>query len=129
MIGHRRSIEAAKHAYRQIKEMVAEKEGHLQLTENKRESLRAIRSIARSVLPNATETKIVVTANARALRHFLRIRGSIAGDSEMRTIATELLRIVSRESPSLFHDFQIEQHIDGFPIVVHSAMNNPAGTP
>ncbi len=34
------------------------------------------RQAARSVLPNATETKIFVTANARALRHFLEQRGA-----------------------------------------------------
>ena len=34
------------------------------------------RQAARSVLPNATETKIFVTANARALRHFIEMRGS-----------------------------------------------------
>src|SRR5207302_70772 len=40
---------------------------------DRKEALRAIRSAARSILPNATETSIVVTANARSLRHFLAV--------------------------------------------------------
>ena len=81
--------------------------------------MRAVRSIARSILPNATETKIVVTANARALRHFLKVRGSIAGDMEMRLVATELLQFLQREASSLFFDFMIGTLADGSPIVLH----------
>jgi thymidylate synthase (FAD) len=66
----RRSVEAAREAYRQIRNAVIEEEARLGLEGQRRESLRAIHSMARSILPNATETKIVVTANARAVRHF-----------------------------------------------------------
>src|SRR5262249_43865367 len=41
------------------------------------------RQAARSVLPNATETKIFVTANARALRHFIELRGSRHAEVEI----------------------------------------------
>ena len=77
--------------------------------------------MARSVLPNATETKIVVTANARAVRHFLRVRGSIPGDPEMRIVAAEILKILANEAPALFFDFSVEQLPDGSPIVMQSA--------
>ena len=70
-----RVIQAAREAYREIQQVITEEEHLLKLDSAKREKMRAIRSIARSVLPNATETKIVVTANARALRHFLKVRG------------------------------------------------------
>ena len=73
-----------------------------------KEYRRSIRSAARSVLPNATETKVAVTANARALRHFLDVRGSIPGDIEMRKVAAELLRIVRADAPAVFADFSIE---------------------
>lgn len=46
-----------------------------------------IKEAARAVLPNCTETKIVFTVNARALRHFLEMRGSLAADAEMREVA------------------------------------------
>lgn len=86
---------------------------------NKKEYLRSIRSAARSILPNATETYIVVTANARALRHFLKVRGSIPGDLEMRLVCTELLQLLKKESPSIFNDFQSYQYDDNYPIVIH----------
>ncbi len=64
------------------------------------------RQAARSVLPNATETRIFVTANARALRHFIEMRGSAAADVEIRTVALQLLELMRRESPALFSDYE-----------------------
>jgi len=69
-----------------------------------RESLRLRRSLARSVLPNATETAVVVTANARSLRHFLEMRGSIVGDLEMRIVSQRILALLKFEAPALFAD-------------------------
>ena len=63
-------------------------------------------SSARSSLPNATETKIVITANARALRHFFEMRGALDGDWEMRKVACALYNIVNVDAPSLFADFK-----------------------
>ncbi len=81
------------------------------------EITRAIRSAARSVLPNATETKIFVTINGRALRHFLNVRGSIVGDLEMRLVSSMLLNAVLNDAPALFGDFYQETLADGTPIV------------
>jgi thymidylate synthase (FAD) len=64
------------------------------------------RQAARSVLPNATETKIFVTANARALRHFLEQRGSRHAEPEIRLLANKLLDVLQREAPSLFSDYE-----------------------
>jgi thymidylate synthase (FAD) len=83
-----------------------------------RELRRSIRTAARSVLPNATETKIVFSANARALRHFLKIRGSVIGDIEMRRVCTLLYQSLYREAPSVVADFQTMMQEDGYPIVV-----------
>ena len=66
------------------------------------------RQAARSVLPNATETRIFVTANARALRHFIEMRGSAAADVEIRAVALQILRLMRREAPSLFADYELE---------------------
>ena len=71
------------------------------------------RQAARSVLPNATETKIFVTGNARALRHFIELRGSEHADVEIRKVAVAMLEILQVESPSLFGDFRLEPLADG----------------
>jgi thymidylate synthase (FAD) len=82
-----------------------------------REFLRANRSAARSLLPEATETKIVVSANARAIRHFLSQRGGIEGDEEMRVVSARILEHLRDDAPALFADFWIEAMADGSPIV------------
>jgi len=66
---------------------------------------KAARQAARNVLPNATETKIFVTANARALRHFLEQRGAAAAEPEIRKLAGKMLDILQVESPNLFGDY------------------------
>jgi thymidylate synthase (FAD) len=65
------------------------------------------RQAARSVLPNATETKIFVTANARAIRNFVELRANEAADCEIRKLAIKFLRLMQIESPSLFGDYEI----------------------
>ena len=77
---------------------------------------KAIRQAARSVLPNATETKIFVTANVRALRHFIEMRGAIFADWEIRFLAIEILKLLQEEAPLLFGDFVIEDLGDGTQI-------------
>jgi thymidylate synthase (FAD) len=71
------------------------------------------RQAARSVLPNATETKIFVTANARALRHFIELRGSRHAETEIRKLAVAVLRIMQAEAPNLFGDYQLVPLPDG----------------
>jgi thymidylate synthase (FAD) len=112
-----RAINSAKEAYASINGLLSPEGSSLSEDLDKRELNRAIRSAARSVLPNATETKIVMTVNARALRHFFKVRGSIPGDIEMRLVAAALLGIVKREAPGIFCDFRIDQLSDGSPIV------------
>lgn len=85
--------------------------------EQKREIQRAVRTAARSVLPNATETKMLFTANARAIRSFLEIRGSIEGDEEMRLVSALLLERMQEEARALFDDFVIDHLPNGSPIV------------
>ena len=87
-------------------------------SKQKKETMRALRSAARSVLPNATETAVVVTANARALRHFFKLRGGIVGDAEMRCVAAALFDLIRPEAPALFSDFSVEDQPDGLPLVI-----------
>ena len=65
------------------------------------------REAARAVLPNATETKIVVTGNARAWRTMLELRSSEGAELEIRRLAVVLLRLFQREAPGFFSDFEI----------------------
>lgn len=73
----------------------------------KKERSRLARSIARSVLPNATLTTLVTTGNARAWRYLLRTRGDIAGDLEMRAYCVAAYRILNGIAPHLFAGFGI----------------------
>jgi thymidylate synthase (FAD) len=71
------------------------------------------RQAARSVLPNATETKIFVTANARAIRHFIELRGSRHAEVEIRKLAIQVLRIMQAEAPHIFGDYRLAPLPDG----------------
>jgi thymidylate synthase (FAD) len=65
------------------------------------------REAARSVLPNATEVKIVVSGNARAWRTMLELRCGEGAELEIRRMAVACLRLLQREAGSLFSDFEI----------------------
>jgi thymidylate synthase (FAD) len=65
------------------------------------------REAARSVLPNATEVKIVVSGNARAWRTMLELRSSEGAELEIRRMAVACLRVLQREAPALFSDFAL----------------------
>ncbi|MBX7432699.1 FAD-dependent thymidylate synthase [Mycobacterium sp. Y57] len=71
------------------------------------------RQAARAVLPNATETRIVVTGNYRAWRHFIAMRASEHADVEIRRLAIECLRQLVDVAPQVFADFEITVLADG----------------
>lgn len=71
------------------------------------------RQAARSVLPYATATRIVVTGNYRSWRHFVAMRASEHADVEMRTLAAACLRELQRIAPNAFEDFEITVLPDG----------------
>ncbi|MEZ0384693.1 FAD-dependent thymidylate synthase [Mycobacterium sp. pW045] len=71
------------------------------------------RQAARAVLPNATETRIVVTGNYRAWRHFIAMRASEHADVEIRRLAVECLRQLIGLAPAAFGDFEIAALADG----------------
>jgi thymidylate synthase (FAD) len=81
--------------------------------ENKTERRKRVREAARSVLPNATETMIFCSANARALRHFIELRGGEGAEAEIRRVALKLLRLMQQEAPTLFGDYEIARLEDG----------------
>lgn len=71
------------------------------------------RQAARAVLPNATETRIVVTGNYRAWRHFIAVRASEQADLEIRRLAITCLRELVDLAPAVFADFEIATLADG----------------
>jgi thymidylate synthase (FAD) len=71
------------------------------------------RQAARAVLPNATETRIVVTGNYRAWRHFVAMRASEHADVEIRGLAITCLRQLIDVAPQVFSDFEISTLADG----------------
>ena len=60
------------------------------------------REDARYCLANATETKILVTMNARELLHFFRVRCCMRAQWEIRSLAEAMLREVRQKAPELF---------------------------
>ena len=71
------------------------------------------RQAARAVLPNATETRIVVTGNYRAWRHFIAMRASEHADVEIRRLAIACLRELADLAPAVFADFEVTTLADG----------------
>ena len=57
---------------------------------------------ARFVLPNACETKMVVTMNARSLQNFFHLRCCNRAQWEIRQLAEEMLRLVYPVAPHIF---------------------------
>lgn len=68
-------------------------------------SRKQAREAARAVLPNATETRFVVTGNMRAWRDVLRRRLSSAADAEIQEFARLALGLLQEVAPGTFQDF------------------------
>ena len=103
------SIECSINAYKAILEHQGHQLEGLTGTA-KTAATKKVREAARSVLPNCTETKIFVTGNARAWRHFLELRGSIHADAEIQRLAIAVLKVLQAESPNLFGDYSVTEN-------------------
>jgi thymidylate synthase, flavin-dependent len=57
---------------------------------------------ARFVLPNACETKLICTFNARSLLNFFSLRCCMRAQWEIRALAKEMLKLVSKIAPNIF---------------------------
>ncbi|MFR9730793.1 FAD-dependent thymidylate synthase [Saccharopolyspora sp. MS10] len=104
------ATEASVAAYTELLEALQEK-----FADEPKATLRRkqARQAARSVLPNATETRIVVSGNYRAWRHFVAMRASEHADVEIRALAVECLRQLQEVAPNVFGDFEITHLKDG----------------
>lgn len=81
--------------------------------EDKTHRRKLAREAARSVLPNATETKIVVTANARAWRTVLELRCGEGAEAEIRRLFIAVLATLQSEAWAFFNDFETYSVADG----------------
>lgn len=94
------AMENSKEAYQKITELlIADKEGKASKSAVEKESIED----ARYVFPNACETKIVFTMNARTLIHFFELRCCNRAQWEIRELATEMLRQCKQIAPTLFN--------------------------
>ncbi|HZP01769.1 MAG TPA: FAD-dependent thymidylate synthase [Terriglobia bacterium] len=111
------TIEIIRKAYVELAEATVQ---HVQKTHPDlppRDRRKWARQAARSILPNACETKIFVTGNSRAWRHFLEMRGSPHADTEIRLLAVEVFRVLKKAGPNIFQDVELVDEPDGMPSV------------
>lgn len=97
-------VESAKTTYIELVEQLMERYKWVESGVQRR---KMAREAARGVLPNSTETKIVVTANARAWRTMLELRTGEGAELEIRRCSVKILRTLQEEAPAFFADFEI----------------------
>jgi thymidylate synthase (FAD) len=100
----RTQVESAQQTYISLVEQLMERYGWVADRVHRR---KMAREAGRAVLPNATETKVVVTGNVRAWRTMLELRSSEGAELEIRRFAVATLRLLQREAPGFFSDFVI----------------------
>lgn len=103
-------VEGAQGAYIHAVERLMEKYGWVEDRVHRR---KMAREAARSVLPNATEVKIVVSGNIRAWRTMLELRLGEGAELEIRRMAMACLRVLQQQAPSFFADFEVYRGEDG----------------
>ena len=72
---------------------------------------------ARQLLPNAIESRLGFTGNARALRHFVEMRGNPSNTIEVRLVAAQVAEIMRVEAPAIFQDVAVNTDDDQLPTV------------
>jgi thymidylate synthase (FAD) len=110
---HRIWLEAIGHVHQAYVKLVEQLQEKFKDEPDRTLRRKLARQAARSVLPNATETKLFFTANARALRHFIEMRASRHAEVEIRQLAVQVLRLMQTEAPHLFADYQLVPLDDG----------------
>lgn len=109
----RLTLQAADDARFVYEELLDALESKLEQEPNALLRKKQARQAARAVLPNLTESRIVVTGNYRAWRHFIGARATEQADTEMRQLAVACLKLLRKQSPVLFDDFNITTLNDG----------------
>src|SRR3954471_12296850 len=110
---HKKFVEATEASVRAYTELLEGLEQRFADVPNATLRRKQARQAARAVLPNAPETRIVVTGNYRAWRHFIAMRASEHADVEIRELAVECLRQLQKVAGHVFDDFRISALADG----------------
>jgi len=110
---HAKFLEAAQAAQDAYNELLAGLEKKFADVKSATLRKKQARQAARAILPNATETRIVVTGNYRAWRHFIAMRATEHADVEIRALAVECLRQLQKAAGNVFADFTISALPDG----------------
>lgn len=111
------AIEAAVRAYVMLWTRVQMQTEGKTKTQVKKATCAAVRGL----LPTALESKLGFTANARALRHFIELRGAEDNVPEIRYVAADLARIMKDEAPAIFSDYTEKAGQDSHPVVTATA--------
>ncbi|AHJ86413.1 thymidylate synthase [Mycobacterium phage 40AC] len=101
VLGHAKDTAAA--AYQQL----------IQIFEANELPRKQAREAARAVLPNMTNSPMVVTGNHRAWRYVIKARWHEAADAEIRALAGELLRQLREIAPNTYQDIPNEPYSYG----------------
>lgn len=115
---HKKFVEASEAAARAYNELLDGLEATFADVPNATQRRKQARQAARAVLPNATETRIVVTGNYRAWRHFIEMRATVHADVEIREVAVAVLRKLQQLAPNVFGDFEIVTVPDGTEVAL-----------
>ena len=105
---YRQTMQDAHNAYIRLAEILEEK--HYQtfigqgIEKKKAKNMAQKKAIedARFVLPNACDTKMILTMNARSLLNFFTLRCCNRAQWEIRDVATQMLRLVRPIAPTIF---------------------------
>lgn len=72
-----------------------------------------VQQTARSVLPNETETFLVMSGNVRAFRHVIEMRTDAHAEAEIRALFFRIFLCLRMAEPLLFEDYEVEAFDDG----------------
>lgn len=109
-------IDTAAAAYARLSEMLLErqKSGTTILSAEARTDLRKkVQQCSRSLLPNETETFMVMSANVRAWRHIIEMRANQHAEIEIRELAYRIYKVLRQAAPLLFDDYEEKELPDG----------------
>lgn len=109
-------IDRAYGEYHQLADaLLAEQEQGVAIlsAEAKTDLRKKVNQAARGLLPNETETIMVITGNVRAWRHVIEMRASDHSELEIRALAVRLFLCLQQVEPILFGDYQLHELPDG----------------
>jgi thymidylate synthase (FAD) len=108
-------IDRAYAEYHQLADLLLanQEKGAAILSAEAKTDLRKINQASRALLPNETETVIVVTGNVRAWRHIIEMRASDHSELEIRALAVRVFLCLRQIEPILFGDYQLKELPDG----------------